>query len=199
MLADRADLRRTGALRDVPAVEAHPFTLHITHKELARFQKVGKLAEAVPMGLLDAGDLGEDVGDLGEALLLGHVGKAGVIVLKLLVLVVLGRPKMLQQRGVQVDGVAAVDGDVLPGELGKLVVENLGVGQLLVGGEGKHRLNDVQVVLFGHTGGEGVAVPGLALSGKGPEKVLLGLALSKFNGHDDPSHFMDRVSMPGTG
>lgn len=159
--------------------------LHIADKELAPLQQVGELAETVPVGLLDPGDLGEDVGDLGEALLLGHMGKAGVVVLILLILVVLSGPEVLQHRGVEVQGVGAVNGHVLPGELGKLVVKYLGVAQLLAGGEGEHRLDDIEVIFLGQPGGEGVAVPGLALSGESAEQIFLGLALGKGNGHGD--------------
>ena len=134
------------------------------------------------------------MGDLGEALLLGHVGEAGVVVLPLLVLVVLGGPQVLHQGGVEVHGIGAVDGDVLPGALLQVVVEGLGVGPLLVGGEGKDGLDDLQAVLLGQTGGEGIAVAGLALTGKGSEDVAFGLAVFKGNGHGD-TPFMDGISM----
>ena len=46
----------------------------------------------------------------------GHVGKVGVVVLPLLVLIVLGGAQMLQHAGEDVHRVSAVDLDVLAGE-----------------------------------------------------------------------------------
>ena len=68
------------------------------------------------MDLLDVGDHVKGLGDLGKALLPGHIGKVGIVVLPLLVLVVLGGAQMLQHTGEDVHRVSAVDLDVLAGE-----------------------------------------------------------------------------------
>lgn len=198
MLADGALLRRTLGGDHIAAVKAHPLAGHIADKKLALLNKVGELAEPVTVDLLDAGDLGEEVGDLGEALLLGGVGKGGVVVLVLLVLVVLGGAKMLGHGGVEVDGVGAVNGDILPGKGLQMVIEGFGVGLLLACGEKKHHLDARKTLLFGKAGGEGVAVLGLTLSGEGPEQVFLGLTLGKVNGHGTFLLYMDGKSMPGS-
>ena len=57
------------------------------------------------------------------------------------------------------------------------------MGPLLVGGEGEHRLDHMQVLPLGQSGGKGVAVAGLALSRKGAQQVLMGLTLGKVDGH----------------
>ena len=67
----------------------------------------------------------------------------GVVVLPLLVFVVLGGAQVLQGRGIEVDGIGAVNGDVLSGEGLKVVIKDFGVGPLLVGGEEKDLLDDL--------------------------------------------------------
>ena len=94
---------------------------------------------------------------------------------------------MVQNVREQLHGVGAVHLERLAGHLLQQVVEHLGVGLLLVGGEGEHALQHVEVLLPGQPGGEGVAVAGLALAGEGPHQVEPGLALVKGNGHGDPS------------
>ena len=116
VLAHRAHGGSPGTLDDHAAVEAHPLHLDIGDKELFRLQQVGEPAEAVAVDLLDVGDHVKGLGDLGKALLPGHVGKVGVVVLPLLVLVVLGGAQMLQHAGEDVHRVSAVDLDVLAGE-----------------------------------------------------------------------------------
>ena len=68
----------------------------------------------------------------------------------------------------------------------EVLVEHLGVGPLLVGGVEKHGLNEVQALLSGGGGGEGVAVAGLALPGEGPQQVLPGDAVFPFHGPSPP-------------
>lgn len=195
MFADGAGLGRAGGVGDhIAAVEAHPVTFHLVDKQLVLLHQVGKLAEAVAVDLLDAGDLGEDMGNFREALLLGGVGEGGVIVLVLLILVVLGGTEMLLNGVVKVDGVSAVNGDIFPGAFFQIVVEYLGVLLLLMGGEAEDRLDDIEAVLFGQTGGEGVAVAGLTLSGEGPEEVSFCLTFCKVNGHGiSPFLWMGKV------
>ena len=73
--------------------------------------------------------------------------------------------------------------DGFPGHFLHVVVENLGVLLLLVGGEGEDGLQDVELLRLTEAGGEGVAVPGLALSGKGRHRVFQGFALFQIFGH----------------
>ena len=55
----------------------------------------------------------------------------------------LGGAQVLQGRGIEVDGIGAVNGDVLSGEGLKVVIKDFGVGPLLVGGEEKDLLDDL--------------------------------------------------------
>ena len=57
------------------------------------------------------------------------------------------------------------------------------VGLLLLGGEGKDPLQGVETLALGQPRGEGVAVAGLALPGKGTHQVQPGLAVGKGKGH----------------
>ena len=60
-----------------------------------------------------------------------------------LVFVVLGGAQVLQGCGIEVDGIGAVNGDVLSREGLKVVIKDFGVGPLLVGGEEKDLLDDL--------------------------------------------------------
>ena len=60
----------------------------------------------------------------------------------------------------------------------------------LVGGEGENGLQNVELLLLAEAGGEGVAVPGLALSGKGPHQVFQGLALFEVFGHENTASLL---------
>ena len=123
------------------------------------------------------------MGDLLEPLLLGGLGKALIVVIPLLILVVLCRAQMLEQFGVELDRIGAVDPQIFSGDALEQVIKDLGVGPLLVGGKGKDPLNDLQVLFLGQSGGKGIPVAGLTLAGKGPQQVEPGLALFKGNGH----------------
>ena len=127
------------------------------------------------MDALDACNGVEQLGHQGEALLTGCLGEVGVVVLPLLELIVLGRPQVGEQVGIQVHRIGTVRPDGLAGQVRQLPVKLLGVGQLLVCGEQKDLLDHVQVFLSGHTGGDGIAVPGLALPREGPHQVDVGL------------------------
>ena len=150
------------------------------------------------MGLFNSGNHGKNVGNLREPLLLGGSGKARVVVVPLLVLIVLGRAKVVQNVGKQLYGVGAVHLKVLTGHLLQQVVEHLGVGPFLVRGEGEHALQYIQVLPSGQSGCEGVAVAGLTLAGKGPHEIESGFTLCKISGHKNPSCFMDTVSISTT-
>ena len=104
MLADGAHGGSHGGVNDLAAVEAHPLDLNIGHKQLVLLQQLSKLAEAVAMGLFNSGNHGKNVGNLREPLLLGGSGKARVVVVPLLVLIVLGRAKVVQNVGKQLYG-----------------------------------------------------------------------------------------------
>ena len=177
MGADGAGLGGLEALLNVAAVQAEPAALGVGDEELAGFHKLREVGEAVAVGLLDFGNLLEGGGHLGEALLPGGLGKAGVDGVELLELVVLGHAEELGHVVGQVHGVAAVDMDGLPGHLLHVVVEDFGVLLLLVGGEGENGLQDVELLLFAQARGKGIAVPGLALPGKGAHEVFERLAL----------------------
>ena len=159
------------------AVQAEPAAFRVGDEELAGFHKLREVGKAVAVGFLDFGNLLEGGGHLGEALLPGSLGKAGVNGIELLELVVLGHPEELGHVVGQVHGVAPVDVDGFPGHLLHVVVEDFGVLLLLVGGEGEDGLQDMELLLFAQPGGESVAVPGLALPGEGPHEVFEGLAL----------------------
>ena len=106
-----------------------------------------------------------------------RLGKAGIDGVELLELVVLGHAEELGHVVGQVHGVAAVNVDGLSGYLLHVVVEDFGVLLLLVGGEEEDGLQDVELLLPAEAGGEGVAVPGLALPGEGAHQILAGLAV----------------------
>ena len=207
MAADGAVLRGDGGLDDLPAVEAHPQGLPLLGKEAALLQQVGYHAESVPMGLFDLGHQLELPADEVKALLVGDPGELGVVVLKLLVLVVPGGLQQVHRLIRQVDGVVTVNGDVLPCGGQKQVVKHLGVGPLLIGGELKDPGHRLHLLLPGGGGGDGVAVAGLALPGKGAHQVFTGLALHEVHAalvvvlvnvlHGDPSKCIGRDSMPG--
>ena len=148
-------------------------------EQRALLQQVRQQPEAVAVGFLNLGDELELPADQIEALLVGNPGEFGVVVLKLLVLVVAGGAEQVQGLVRQVDGIIAVDGDVLPGGGQQQVVKYLGVGPLLVGGELEHPGGHLQLFLPGGGGGDGVAVAGLALPGEGAHQVFPGLALHK--------------------
>ena len=190
MGADGAGLGGLEALLNVAAVQAEPAALGVGDEELAGFHKLREVGEAVAVGFLDLGNLLEGRGHLGEALLPGGLGEAGVDGVELLKFVMLGHAEELRHVVGQVHGVAAVDVDGLPGRFLHVVVENLGVLLLLVGGEGKNGLQNVELLLLAEAGGEGVAVPGLALSGKGPHQVFQGLALFEVFGHENTASLL---------
>ena len=68
-------------------------------------------------------------------------------------------------------------------------VEDLRMLLFLVSGELKHRLQHMQTLGAALGGGEGVAVAGLALAGKGPHEIFQRLAVCKIHGHGVPSRF----------
>ena len=172
MLADGAHGGSHGASDNLAAVEAHPLDLNIGHKQLVLLQQLSKLAEAVAMGLFNSGNHGKMWAISGNPPP-GRSWKARVVVVPLLVLIVLGRAKVVQNVGKQLYGVGAVHLKVLTGHLLQQVVEHLGVGPFLVRGEGEHALQYIQVLPPGQSGCEGVAVAGLTLAGKGRMRLSL--------------------------
>ena len=64
-----------------------------------------------------------------------------------------------------------------------MVVEDFGVFFLLVGGEGEHGLQHVELLFPAEFGGKGVAVPGLAFAGEGAHEVFKGFAFLELFGH----------------
>lgn len=120
---------------------------------------------------------GEGLRNLGEALVAGGFGKGGVDRVVLLKFVVLRHPEQFGDGWRDVDGVTAVDGDVLPCAGAEMVVEDFGVLQLLAGGVGENRLHNVQFLVFCLRSGEGVAIARLAFAGKSTQEVEPRLAL----------------------
>jgi hypothetical protein len=119
-----------------------------------------------------------------------------VVVLPLLILVVLGGPEVVQHTGADIHRVCAVHLDGLAGAVGQRGVELLGVDPFLFGGEEEDPLDDGQARLIGHSGGDGIAVSGLALPGEGPHQVFSGLTVEKgvgFVGHNEPSCYDSRL------
>ena len=89
-------------------------------------------------------------------------------------------PRQLQQleRLVrQVDGIVGGDGHIVAAALLEVVIEDFRVLLLLPGGIEENLLQNLQVLFLTDAGGKGVAVPRLALSGKGAEQILLGDAV----------------------
>ena len=143
VLADGTGGGGQGGVDDLSAVEAHPLDACLRPEESVVFHQIGKAAEAVPVRFFHGGDHLKGLANLGEALLHGNLGKTGIVVLPLLVFVVLGGAQVLQGCGIEVDGIGAVNGDVLSREGLKVVIKDFGVGPLLVGGEEKDLLDDL--------------------------------------------------------
>ena len=76
------------------------------------------------------------------------------------------------------------------GELLQVVVKDFGVRPFLTGGIVKNRFNNGKLHGTGLLSRKGVAVAGLALSGKGTHQVFACFAFLKFNCHKNaPSCF----------
>ena len=99
----------------------------------------------------------------------------------------LGHPEQFHNVIGSVHRVAAVHRDTLAGEGAQMVVKDLRVLLFLTGGEGKHRLQHRELLTFAQSPGKGVAVPGLALAGKGPHQIFHRLAAGKFHRHERSS------------
>lgn len=102
-----------------------------------------------------------------------------IVVLPLLVLVVLGGSEVVQQAGVDVHRVGTIHLDGLPRAVLQRAVKLLGVDPLLVGGEEEYPLKYRQPGFVGHPGGDGVAVPGLALPRESPHQIFPSLTVKK--------------------
>ena len=83
----------------------------------------------------------------------------------------------------QIYRIPAVDRNGLAGKLLHVVVEDLGVFLLLTGRELEDGLQHMQLLLLAECGGEGVAVAGLTLTGKGPHQIPQRFAGFEFYGH----------------
>ncbi len=165
--ADGAGFGDCGSFINMAAVEAHPFALHVGDEELVLLQKIGVGGKAVPMGFLNFRNVEERCGNAVESFLLCHRTEILVSVGVFLVLVVVGGTEEAHDRIADIDGVTAVDVHRLPCKRGKMLIEDLGVLLLLIGGEGEDRLDDVEFLTSGLFSGKGVAVSRLTLPGKG--------------------------------
>ena len=105
----------------------------------------------------------------------------------LLVLVVLGGAQQLQNPVGALNGVSAVDRQILTVQRLQMVPENLGVGLFLLGSEPENESHRLQFLLLADSGGKFIAVPGLTFSGKGAEKTFGGLTVLKGDGHGGSS------------
>ena len=131
---------------------------------------------------LDGGDLLKGNGRGVKALLPGRGGEGGIDRLRLLQLVVPGMAQQLEGIVGDVRRVAAVDENSAAGGRFHVAVKDLRVGLFLPGSKEEHGLQHLEALPAAGVGGEGVAVPGLALSGKGPHQVFQCLAVFPFHG-----------------
>ena len=181
MVADGAAGGDVHDVDDIPAVQTHPGLLGRACVESALLQSLCQPGKALGVGLLDLGDLPEGVGHGGEALFLGGLGKVGIDGFKFLQLIMLRPAEKIGHLIGDIHGIGSVDGDVGAGELFHVVVEDLGVLFLLVGGEVEHGLQEMKLLLLADACGEGVAVAGLGFSGKSPHKVDQGFGVRQIH------------------
>ena len=172
MGADGAFGGRVAADIDKPAVAALPDLLMLTRKDFAGLNAGGESLVALLVVLLDGGNLLEQGGDVGKALLLCLGGHPRVHGGMLLVFTGGGHP----QTGQCVRDLAVLHQQLKP---------DFGVRTLIIGGVIKDR-TDLLVTFLPRLGGkEGVFVAGLTLACKSLPQVFLGLAASEF--HTDTS------------
>ena len=170
MIAGGADLGGLIANVQVTTVEALPNLNALALKYLARLDALGKLKITLFVSLLDVGNKTELGRDLGKALLVGRLGKAGIHVGPLVVLT----RGSIAQVGEGVGHLAIVQ--VLKPELCMLALVARGLGKD-VGDLDEALLLCLACII-------GVLVGRLRLTGKGGLEVLLRLRISKINSHE---------------
>ena len=133
MITDGALLRGLQTVLGVAAVQTHPAGLYLRDEQGPAFQLIRQQAETLAVELFNGGNLPEGGGGLREALLGRDGGEGGVYGTMFLVLIVLGGAQQLQDPVGALNGVSAVDRQILTVQGLQMVPENLGVGLFLLG------------------------------------------------------------------
>ena len=186
MVAHGTRFRRLRPLQDVPAVQADPPAFRIRDVQFAALQELRIMGESVSVGLFDSRNALKGIGDFGIALLAGAGAERRINRHSLLKLAVAGHAQEVQNVIAQVHGEISVNMDLSSGDGFHMVVENLRVLLLLIGGERENGVEDVEILLAAERGGERVAVSRLTFPRKGQHEIFQGFALRECRIHGKP-------------
>ena len=111
--ADGAGFGDCGSFINMAAVEAHPFALHVGDEELVLLQKIGVGGKTVAVGLFDFRNVEKRCRDLSEPFFLCHSAEVFVSIGVFFVFVAMGRAEEGEKGIADINGITAVDTDVL--------------------------------------------------------------------------------------
>ena len=114
VVADRAIFGNRGATVDISAFQTHPCSFHIRYKKLVLLQQIGKETKAVPMCFFNLGNHIEGSGNAQKAFFRCNFCKSLVYIIMLLILVMLCKTKKLCSVLTDVNGIRAVNANILP-------------------------------------------------------------------------------------
>ena len=101
---------------NMPAVQTHPLAFHVGYKKLVFLQKIGIGGKTVAVSLFDFRDVEKGCRDLWEAFFLCHSTESFVSVGVFFVFVAVGRAEKGEEGIADVNGITAVNSDVLSRE-----------------------------------------------------------------------------------